>query len=64
MVICRVEGFSSIAGDPTFEKYREKLQEKIGSKERIIKEINKQKSIKKNDELCKKLFSEMNDANC
>jgi hypothetical protein len=44
-----VEGFSSIAGDPTFEKYREKLQEKIGNKERIIKEINKQKSIKKND---------------
>lgn len=59
-----MEGFSSIAGDPTFEKYREKLQEKIANKERIIKEINRQKSIKRNDELCKKLFSEMNDANC
>lgn len=40
------------------------MQEKISNKEKIIKEINKQKSIKKNDELCKKLFSEMNDANC
>jgi len=40
------------------------LQEKINSKEKIIREINRQKSIKKNDELCKKIFSEMNDNNC
>jgi len=40
------------------------LQEKINNKEKIIREINRQKSIKKNDELCKKIFSEMNDNNC
>lgn len=34
-----------IAGDPTFEKYRSKLQENVGKKERMIREINKRKSI-------------------
>lgn len=33
----KVEGFGSLAGDPTFEKYREKLDEKIVSKERVIR---------------------------
>lgn len=60
----KVEGFNTIAGDPTFEKYKEKLQEKINSKEKIIQEINKKKSIQKNDQLCKKIFEEMNDNNC
>lgn len=59
-----MEGFNTIAGDPTFEKYKEKLQEKINSKEKIIQEINKKKSIQKNDQLCKKIFEEMNDNNC
>jgi len=52
----RVEGFSTISGDPIFEKYREKLNEKIISKEKIIKEINRQKSRKENDKYCKQLF--------
>jgi hypothetical protein len=29
-----------------------------------MKQVNTSKSIRKNDELCKKLFSEMNDSNC
>lgn len=53
-----------IAGDPTFEKYRSKLQENVGKKERMIREINKRKSIEENDRLCKRLFSQMNDSNC
>ena len=53
-----------IAGDPTFEKYKEKVQENVGKKEKIIREINKRKSIEKNDQLCKQLFSKMNDNNC
>lgn len=53
-----------IAGDPTFEKYRAKIQENVNKKEKIIKEINKRKSIERNDEFCKKLFSQMNDSNC
>lgn len=36
----------------------------MAKKEKIIKEINKQKSIAKNDQLCKSLFSQMNDHNC
>jgi hypothetical protein len=53
-----------IAGDATFEKYRAKIQENVNKKEKIIREINKRKSIERNDQLCKKLFSQMNDANC
>lgn len=53
-----------IAGDPTFEKYRNKVQENIAKKEKVIREINKRKSIEYNDQLCKKLFSQMNDSNC
>ena len=44
-----MEGFNSIAGDPTFEKYREKLVEKLAAKEKMIKEINKRKSMEHND---------------
>ena len=61
---CRVEGFNTIAGDPTFEKYHEKLKEKLAAKEKMIKEINKRKSIEENDKLCRRLFSQMNDHNC
>lgn len=53
-----------IAGDPTFEKYRNKVQENIAKKEKVIREINKRKSIEFNDQLCKRLFSQMNDSNC
>jgi hypothetical protein len=52
-----VEGFNNIAGDPIFEKYKEKLQEKIANKEKLIKDINKQKSRVLNNDLCKKLFA-------
>ena len=52
-----------IAGDPTFEKYKLKVLENVGKKEKIIREINKRKSIEKNDELAKQLFSQMNDNN-
>jgi hypothetical protein len=52
-----VEEFSSISGDPIFEKYREKLNEKILSKEKIIREINRQKCRKENENYCKTLFS-------
>jgi hypothetical protein len=51
-----VEGFGSLAGDPTFEKYREKLDEKIASKERVIREINRQKAVNKNQQLAASLF--------
>ena len=53
-----------IAGDPTFEKYKEKLQEKLTAKIKMIKEINKRKSIEQNDALCKQLFANINDTNC
>lgn len=53
-----------IAGDATFERYRSKLQDNVAKKERIIREINRRKSIEKNDQLCKKLFGQMNDSNC
>lgn len=52
-----------IAGDPTFEKYKLKVLENVGKKEKMIREINKRKSIEKNDELAKRLFSQMNDNN-
>ena len=35
----------------------------MGKKEKMIREINKRKSIEKNDELAKHLFSQMNDNN-
>lgn len=53
-----------IAEDATFEKYRNKVLENIAKKEKVIKQINKRKSIEANDQLCKKLFSQMNDSNC
>ena len=36
----------------------------MNKKEKIIREINKRKSIERNEQLCKQLFSQMNDANC
>ena len=53
-----------ISGDPIFEKYRGKVLDNISKKEKVIREINKRKSIEKNDALCKKLFSQMDDSNC
>lgn len=59
-----MEGFGNIAGDPTFEKYKDKLKEKIDGKEKVLREINRQKSRNKNNDLCRTLFSQMNDGNC
>ena len=53
-----------IAGDPTFEKYRNRVLDNIAKKERVIRDINKRKSIEANDALCKRLFSQMNENNC
>lgn len=53
-----------ISEDPTFQKYRNKVLENVAKKEKVIKEINKRKSIEANDQLCKNLFSKMNDSNC
>lgn len=34
-----------ISEDPTFEKYRSKVLDNISKKEKVIREINKRKSI-------------------